>query len=109
MSVSLNVRLLYGFHDPKEVLRGANLSSSWRYEDVEAAGGDAGSILHYQPLGRTILDDLDGYRTPAGPLLTIPDVSASDRATAETCRASLIAQGLPDPGEATWFVHLDVC
>ena len=111
MSALLKVRLRYGFHDPVEMLREADLSPSgvWGYEDVEAAGGDAGGILYYRPLERTILDDRDGYRMPLGPILTLPDVSAADRAVAEQCRASLIAQGLPDPGEARWFVHLDVC
>ncbi len=80
----------------------------WAYEDVEAAGGDSGGILFWKSLEHTILDDLDGYRTPAGPILTFPDVSAADRAVAERFRASLIAQGLPDPGEARWFIHLDV-
>lgn len=110
MSTTLKVRLRYGFHDPKEALREVvSLPPNvWAYEDVEAAGGDSGGILFWKSQEHTILDDLDGYRTPAGPILTFPDVSAADRAVAERFRASLIAQGLPDPGEARWFIHLDV-
>lgn len=110
MSVSLNVRWVFGYHDPTGEAFGLYHEEygDCTVGDVECMGGDSGSLIYATASTIRVLNDRDGYEFPR-PVYTIEDLPPTQPFIKSLDK--LLGQ-VPEnkrPKEAPrWILHVDM-